>query len=80
MRCSCRVCGTYRVQAEHGLKSGCVCPDCGSACRDCMGSAQQPLSTEELTALYALGVIEEMDDPVMPDISEDAPRPWRKEL
>ena len=48
MRCSCRVCGTYMVQMEHGLESGCKCPACGDVCRDCMGSAQQPLSVEEL--------------------------------
>ncbi|HWQ58273.1 MAG TPA: hypothetical protein VN540_04565 [Clostridia bacterium] len=48
MRCSCKVCGTYMVQVEHGLKSGCVCPDCGYACRDCMGSDQPPMSADEL--------------------------------
>ena len=32
MRCSCRVCGTYMVQVEHGLQSGCKCPDCGTCC------------------------------------------------
>ena len=48
MRCSCRICGTYMVQREHGLASGCVCPDCGFACRDCMGSDRPPMSAEEL--------------------------------
>jgi hypothetical protein len=36
------------VQREHGLASSCVCPDCGFACRDCMGSDQPPMSAEEL--------------------------------
>ncbi len=48
MRCSCRVCGTYMVQVEHGLQSGCKCPDCGNECHDCMGSAQPPMSVEQL--------------------------------
>ena len=48
MRCSCRVCGVYMVQQEHGLESGCRCPDCGATCHDCMGSRQTPMSKEEL--------------------------------
>ncbi len=48
MRCSCRVCGTYMIQTERGLDSGCKCPDCGFECRDCMGSAQPPMNTDEL--------------------------------
>ena len=48
MRCSCRVCGTYMVQIERGLESGCKCPDCGNECHDCMGSAQPPMSVEQL--------------------------------
>lgn len=48
MRCSCRACGTYMVQVEHGLSSGCKCPDCGFECRDCMGSAQPPMEIGEL--------------------------------
>ena len=48
MRCSCRGCGTYMVQQEHGLESGCRCPACGLICRDCMGSRQGPMSAEEL--------------------------------
>jgi len=37
MRCSCKVCGTYMIQAESNLL-GCVCPDCGYRCRDCLGT------------------------------------------
>ncbi len=48
MRCSCRACGTYMVQVEYGLESGCKCPDCGNMCRDCMGSEQPPMSPMEL--------------------------------
>ena len=37
MRCSCKECGTYMVQAESDLL-GCVCPDCGYRCTDCLGT------------------------------------------
>lgn len=48
MRCSCKACGTYMVQRERGLESGCCCPACGNICRDCMGSVSGPL---DVTAL-----------------------------
>ena len=54
MRCSCRVCGTYMVQVEHGLESGCKCPDYGAMCHDCMGSEQPPMSVGELRAQMML--------------------------
>lgn len=37
MRCMCRECGTYMVQAEDG-KLGCICPECFARCRDCLGT------------------------------------------
>ena len=37
MRCSCKECGTYMVQAD-SEKIGCVCPDCGYRCNDCLGT------------------------------------------
>ena len=37
MRCSCQNCGTYMVHAE-SMQLGCVCPDCGSRCRACLGT------------------------------------------
>ena len=37
MRCSCKVCGTYMIQADSRLL-GCVCPDCGYRCQDCLGT------------------------------------------
>ena len=37
MRCMCRECGTYMVLAED-LGLGCVCPECFSRCRDCLGT------------------------------------------
>ena len=37
MRCSCKECGTYMIQAESD-RLGCVCPDCGYRCRDCLGT------------------------------------------
>ena len=37
MRCSCKECGTYMIQAESD-HLGCVCPDCGCRCNDCLGT------------------------------------------
>ncbi len=37
MRCSCKECGTYMIQAESD-HLGCVCPDCGYRCNDCLGT------------------------------------------
>lgn len=50
MRCGCPECGIYMVQSEHGLASGCICPNCGFTCAACMGTAQPPLSREALLA------------------------------
>ena len=37
MRCSCYNCGTYMVHAE-STHLGCVCPDCKSRCKACLGT------------------------------------------
>ncbi len=37
MRCSCKECGTYMIQADSSVL-GCVCPDCGYRCQDCLGT------------------------------------------
>ncbi len=37
MRCSCKECGTYMIQAESD-RLGCVCPECGYRCSDCLGT------------------------------------------
>lgn len=37
MRCMCRECGTYMVQAEDG-RMGCICPECFARCTDCLGT------------------------------------------
>ena len=37
MRCSCKECGIYMVQAE-SAHLGCVCPECGYRCTDCLGT------------------------------------------
>ena len=37
MRCSCQICGTYMAQSE-GLEKGCVCPQCGVRCKQCLGT------------------------------------------
>ncbi|MBO4848282.1 MAG: hypothetical protein J5586_03925 [Clostridia bacterium] len=49
MRCMCRECGTYMVQAEDG-QLGCICPECFSRCRDCLGT-DSVLSREALAEL-----------------------------
>ncbi len=49
MRCSCKVCGTYMVQADSDIL-GCVCPDCGYRCTDCLGT-NTVVSREGLAAL-----------------------------
>ncbi len=51
MRCSCKECGTYMVQADSDLL-GCVCPDCGYRCRDCLGT-DTVVSRENLSRLAA---------------------------
>ena len=37
MRCSCRICQTYMIQADSD-HLGCVCPQCGNRCQDCLGT------------------------------------------
>lgn len=37
MRCGCPECGTYMIHAD-SMQTGCVCPDCGHRCRDCLGT------------------------------------------
>ena len=49
MRCSCKVCGTYMVQADSDIL-GCVCPDCGYRCTDCLGT-NTVVSREALASL-----------------------------
>ena len=49
MRCMCRNCGTYMVQADDG-KLGCICPECFSRCRDCLGT-DSVMSREQLAEL-----------------------------
>ncbi len=37
MRCSCKECGIYMVQAD-APHLGCVCPECFYRCTDCLGT------------------------------------------
>ena len=37
MRCACHNCGAYMVHSE-SMALGCVCPDCGRRCADCLGT------------------------------------------
>ena len=53
MRCSCRVCGTYMVQREQGVESGCVCPQCFATCTACVTpEGGKPLSPGELRQVF----------------------------
>ncbi len=49
MRCSCRDCGTYMIQADD-LTLGCVCPSCGARCTACLGT-NSVLSSEQIRRL-----------------------------
>ena len=49
MRCSCHVCDTYMVHSE-GLELGCVCPECGYRCNDCLGT-DTVVSRDQLSRL-----------------------------
>ena len=49
MRCSCKVCDTYMIQAESSLL-GCVCPECGYRCNDCLGT-DTVVSRDQLSRL-----------------------------
>lgn len=82
MRCACKACGTYMIQTERGLLSGCRCPACANACRDCMGSVESPQSAEALRGRFAAGA-----EDSLPQKSAEAPREragqpsdWRKLL
>lgn len=74
VRCSCKECGTYMVQAESD-HLGCVCPDCGYRCADCLGTdtvvsrdrlkdlARDPrFSPEGLAASFKEGAPDGWDD------------------
>jgi len=49
MRCSCKKCGTYMVQADD-LTLGCRCPDCGERCTACLGT-NTVMSADEIRGL-----------------------------
>jgi len=81
MRCSCQKCGTYMIQSEEGLKSGCRCPDCGHMCRDCMGSVQGPMTPDEIREAF-VGFVPTIAPErfVAEEEPEDRPLDWRKLL
>lgn len=82
MRCACKACGTYMIQRERGLLSGCYCPNCGNACRDCMGSAEGPQSVEALRARFRAGPVDSQPPKSEEELRERAEQPldWRKLL
>ena len=49
MRCSCKECDTYMIQAESD-HLGCVCPECGYRCNACLGT-NSIITREQLAAL-----------------------------
>ena len=49
MRCACHNCGTYMVHSE-SFALGCVCPECGRRCGDCLGT-NTLISKDELKRL-----------------------------
>lgn len=53
MRCGCSQCSAYMVQLENGLKSGCICPECGNFCDYCMGTQSHPKTKEAIAAMYS---------------------------
>ncbi|MEG1810253.1 MAG: hypothetical protein RR232_00710 [Clostridia bacterium] len=79
MRCSCRNCGTYMVQTEQGLSSGCKCPECFAVCRDCMGSVQKPLSAEQLSAMVLADITDDENE-IITGSAEQTPGDWRRYL
>ena len=87
MRCSCKVCGpeVWMVQAESAAL-GCVCPECGYRCRDCLGTdtvvsrdrladlARDPrFSPEHLASLFESGG-EDPED--LPESGKDHGMEW----
>lgn len=81
MRCSCKACGTYMVQTERGLFSGCQCPECGNICRDCgqrrfsayAGSASRTIQQHEARLLITA-------EPADPPEWVERPSEWQKML
>lgn len=49
MRCACHGCGEYMVHSE-SITLGCVCPECGRRCTDCLGTGTL-LSREDFKRL-----------------------------
>ncbi|MCR4622418.1 MAG: hypothetical protein K5663_10105 [Clostridiales bacterium] len=74
MRCACPNCGTYMVHSE-SLTLGCVCPQCASRCKMCLGT-DSVVSREDLKQIasrmaYISQITEENEDRRLLD--EDAP-------
>ena len=81
MRCSCKACGTYMVQTERGLFSGCQCPECGNICRDCMGSVDSPLTPDQLRERFSSMKLDAVTaEPADPPEWVERPSEWRKML
>lgn len=81
MRCGCSVCSAYMVQLENGLKSGCVCPECGNFCSYCMGTVQQPKTADELAKIYSRQIDGQAYSAVaFEHPAEELGRDWRKRL
>ena len=64
MRCGCPSCGAYMAQSE-GLEMGCVCPQCGTRCKDCLGT-NSVISRETLRSLKQVSWISPSFDSDVP--------------
>ena len=62
MRCSCKECGIYMVQAD-APHLGCVCPECFYRCTDCLGT-NTVVSRESIRALAFDPEVLLADEPV----------------
>ena len=81
MRCSCKACGTYMVQTERGLFSGCQCPECGNICRDCMRSVDSPLTPDQLRERFSSMKLDAVTaEPADPPEWVERPSEWQKML
>ena len=69
MRCSCKVCGTYMVQREQGVQSGCVCPQCFYTC--CADQLRSVLLSRQFLDREESGYSDPFHSPMRPEEYED---------
>ena len=83
MRCSCKECGTYMIQADSD-RLGCVCPDCGYRCTDCLGT-DTVLRKEEISRFHTAGggrlgmLLSLTEEDAALDTAEETDETWMNE-